>query len=103
MGHERTTIAVATEADPLSLELRVSARLSNELLYCITSITPRARYYAFFPWALQDYNERERLTKNDRGRIQGVFSRRRNPFSGRGSNSGFLPHDLENALSFNGS
>jgi hypothetical protein len=65
----------ASEADPLGLELRVSARLSNELLYCITSITPRARYYAFFPWALQDYNERERLTKNDRGRIQGVLAR----------------------------
>jgi len=67
----------ASEADPLGQELRVSARLSNELLYCITSITPRARYYAFFPWAVQDYNERERHTKNDRGRVQGVLARER--------------------------
>lgn len=56
----------ASDADPLGLELRVSARLADELLYCITSITPRARYYAFFPWAMQDYNEHERLTKGDR-------------------------------------
>lgn len=67
----------ASENDPLGLELRVAARLANELLYCITSITPRARYYAFFPWAMQDYNERERLTKGDRGRIQGVLARER--------------------------
>jgi hypothetical protein len=67
----------ASENDPLGLELRVSARLANELLYCITSITPRARYYAFFPWAMQDYNENERLTKGDRGRIQGVLARER--------------------------
>jgi hypothetical protein len=67
----------ASESDPLGLELRVSARLSNELLYCITSVTPRARYYAFFPWAMQDYNEHERLTKGDRGRIKGVLARGR--------------------------
>jgi hypothetical protein len=67
----------ASEADPLGLELRASARISNELLHCITSITPRARYYAFFPWALHDYNTRERLSKNDRGRISGVLSRER--------------------------
>jgi hypothetical protein len=35
----------ASAADPLGLNLRVSARLANELLHCITSITPRARYY----------------------------------------------------------
>lgn len=75
--HWTKELPKASEADPLGLELRVSARLSNELLYCITSITPRARYYAFFPWALLDYNERERLTKSDRGRIQGVLARER--------------------------
>ncbi|MGL3107254.1 hypothetical protein [Bradyrhizobium sp. BR 1432] len=75
--HWTKELPKASEADPLGLELRVSARLSNELLYCITSITPRARYYAFFPWALQDYNERERLTKGDRGRVQGVLARER--------------------------
>ncbi len=40
-------------ADPLGLTLRVGARLSDELSYCITSITPRARYYSFFPWAFK--------------------------------------------------
>ena len=67
----------ASAADPLGLNLRVSARLSDELLYCITSITPRARYYAFFPWAFQDYNDHERSTKTDRGRIKGVLARER--------------------------
>jgi hypothetical protein len=75
--HWTKELPKASDADPLGLELRLSARLSNELLYCITSITPRARYYSFFPWALQDYNERERLTKGDRGRVQGVLSRER--------------------------
>ena len=32
----------ASVGDLLGLSLRVSARLANELLYCITSITPRA-------------------------------------------------------------
>src|SRR5262245_41290199 len=67
----------ASPADPLGLSLRVSARLANELLYCITSITPRARYYSFFPWAFQDYNEREYATRADRGRMKGVLSRER--------------------------
>lgn len=75
--HWTKELPKASDADPLGLELRVSARLSNELLYCITSITPRARYYAFFPWAMQDYNEHEHLTKHDRGRIQGVLARER--------------------------
>jgi hypothetical protein len=67
----------ASAGDPLGLSLRVSARLANELLYCITSITPRARYYSFFPWAFQNYNEREHATRNDRGRVKGVLSRER--------------------------
>lgn len=75
--HWTKELPKASDADPLGLELRVSARLSNELLYCITSITPRARYYSFFPWALQDYNERERSAKGDRGRIRGVLARER--------------------------
>jgi hypothetical protein len=40
----------ASTQDPLGLNLRLSARLATQLLYCITSITPCARYYAFFPW-----------------------------------------------------
>jgi hypothetical protein len=67
----------ASPADPLGLNLRVSARLSDELLYCITSITPRARYYAFFPWAFQDYNDHEHAERGDRGRIKGVLARER--------------------------
>lgn len=38
--------------DPLGLNLRVSARLASQLFYCITSITPRARYYSFLPWVI---------------------------------------------------
>lgn len=75
--HWNKELSSASASDPLGLNLRVSARLSDELLYCITSITPRARYYAFFPWAFQDYNERERSTKVDRGRIKGVLARER--------------------------
>jgi len=44
--------------DPLGMTLRVGARLGAELLHCITSITPRARYYSFFPWAFQRAHER---------------------------------------------
>lgn len=40
------------------MTLRVGARLGAELLHCITSITPRARYYSFFPWAFQRAQER---------------------------------------------
>jgi hypothetical protein len=67
----------ASAADPLGLNLRVSARLANELLHCITSITPRARYYSFFPWAFEDYNENERDNAKHRGRVDGVLVRER--------------------------
>ncbi|MFB0875999.1 MULTISPECIES: hypothetical protein [unclassified Sphingobium] len=46
--------------DPLGMTLRVGARLGAELLHCITSITPRARYYSFFPWAFQRAQDRTR-------------------------------------------
>ena len=75
--HWNKELPSASAADPLGLNLRVSARLGNELLHCITSITPRARYYSFFPWAFQDYNEHEHSTKWDRGRINGVVARER--------------------------
>lgn len=41
----------SSTGDPLGMTLRIGARLGAELLHCITSITPRARYYSFFPWA----------------------------------------------------
>ncbi len=46
--------------DPLGLGLRRSARLASLLLYCITSITPRARYFSFVPWCIFDYQQREK-------------------------------------------
>lgn len=44
--------------DPLGMTLRVGARLGAELLHCVTSVTPRARYYSFFPWAFQRAHDR---------------------------------------------
>ena len=67
----------ASEEDPLGLTLRVAARLSSELLHCITSITPRARYYSFFPWAFQDYWDNERGNPGDRGEKEGILVRER--------------------------
>src|SRR5262245_54544080 len=46
--------------DPLGLALRGSARLASRLLYCITSITPRARYFSFIPWCIFDHQLREK-------------------------------------------
>src|SRR4051794_17221364 len=44
--------------DPLGLGLRGSTRLASRLFYCITSITPRARYFSFIPWCIYDHQER---------------------------------------------
>ena len=46
--------------DPLGLALRGSARLANLLLFCVTSITPRARYFAFIPWSIANWRDHER-------------------------------------------
>jgi hypothetical protein len=46
--------------DPLGLGLRGSTRLASRLLYCITSITPRARYFSFIPWCVQDWQKHEK-------------------------------------------
>jgi hypothetical protein len=55
----------AGPSDPLGLTLRVGARLGAELLHCITSITPRARYYSLFPWAFRRAaNQGEKGTDN---------------------------------------
>lgn len=67
----------ASSQDPLGLNLRVSARLVAELLHCITSITPRARYFSFFPWAIQDYRSVEENKPGDRGFVAGVLTRER--------------------------
>ncbi len=46
--------------DPLGLGLRGSARLASRLLYCITSVTPRARYFSFIPWSVYDFQQNEK-------------------------------------------
>lgn len=53
-----TELPSSGTGDPLGMTLRVGARLAAELLHCITSITPRARYYSFFPWAFQRAQDR---------------------------------------------
>ena len=48
-----TKLVPASEGqDPLGLQLRVPARLGADLLHCITTITPRARYYSMLPWTI---------------------------------------------------
>jgi hypothetical protein len=61
--------------DPLGLKLRLSARLAAELMHCITSITPRARYFSFFPWAIGQYLTHEKDTAFDRGLDLAVLHR----------------------------
>src|SRR5438128_12270737 len=53
-------VPAADVQDPLGLGLRGSARLASSLLYCITSITPRARYFSFIPWSVFHYQQREK-------------------------------------------
>lgn len=58
--------------DPLGTSLRGSTRLANRLLFCITSITPRARYFSFIPWCVQDYKKREAGTPYAPGLREGI-------------------------------
>jgi hypothetical protein len=53
-------VAASDVQDPLGLSLRGTARLGSRLLYCITSVTPRARYFSFLPWCVLDH---QRITK----------------------------------------
>ncbi len=57
--------------DPLGLTLRVGARIAAELSHCITSITPRARYYSFFPWAF----DRARIELGDQASLDELLAR----------------------------
>jgi hypothetical protein len=52
-------VSTSDVQDPLGLGLRGSTRLASQLLYCITSITPRARYFSFIPWSVLDFQKRE--------------------------------------------
>jgi hypothetical protein len=61
--------------DPLGLGLRGSTRLASRLLYCITSITPRARYFSFIPWCIYDHTEREKGLPYAYGLRDGIILR----------------------------
>ena len=61
--------------DPLGLGLRGSTRLASRLLYCITSITPRARYFSFIPWCIFDYRQREKGKLHALGLRDGIIIR----------------------------
>lgn len=53
-------VPVTDLRDPLGVTLRVAGRLAGQLLYGITSLTKRARYYSFLPWCVRDYQAREK-------------------------------------------
>ena len=61
--------------DPLGLGLRGSTRLASRLLYCITSITPRARYFSFIPWCIFDHRQREKGKPHALGLRDGIIIR----------------------------
>ena len=63
--------------DPLGLSLRGSARLASELLFCITSITPRARYFSFLPWCVLDWQQHEKGQSHALGLSQAIALRER--------------------------
>ena len=65
-------VPTADVQDPLGTSLRGSTRLANQLLYCITSITPRARYFSFIPWCVYDYKKREKNQSYAPGLRQGI-------------------------------
>lgn len=61
--------------DPLGLGLRGSTRLASRLLYCITSITPSARYFSFIPWCIFDHRLREKGQPHALGLRDGIIIR----------------------------
>ena len=63
-------VPISQAQDPLGLTLRVTARMSAELLHCITSITLRARYFSFLPWCVSDFGKREKTGWADADLIQ---------------------------------
>src|SRR5215471_9123943 len=61
--------------DPLGLGLRGTARLASRLLYCITSITPRARYFSFIPWCVLHFQQHEKGKPYATGLRDGIILR----------------------------
>ena len=41
--------------------------MAGQLLHCITTITPRARYYSFLPWCVREYTTKVKGTDYDKG------------------------------------
>jgi len=70
--HWTEPVKAKAGTDPLGLALRVGARLAGQLLYCITSITPRARYYSFLPWCVREYRKTLRGQERDPGIVKAV-------------------------------
>jgi hypothetical protein len=68
-------VPISDVQDPLGLSLRGSARLASRLLYCITSITPRARYFSFLPWSIADWARNERTKKTALGLREAIILR----------------------------
>lgn len=68
-------VPVSDVQDPLGLGLRGSTRLASRLLFCITSITPRARYFSFIPWCVYDWQKREKGQRFAFGLREGIALR----------------------------
>jgi hypothetical protein len=47
------------------------------LLYCITSITPRARYFSFIPWSVSDFKLHEKGQSHALGLREAIAVRQR--------------------------
>jgi len=63
-----------TSRDPLGLANRVSQRLVNQLLFGMTVTGRRARYYAFYTWAINDVIQREK-PRNRKALEDGIYWR----------------------------
>ncbi|MCZ7652549.1 MAG: hypothetical protein M5U13_15810 [Thermoanaerobaculia bacterium] len=68
-------VPLSEAQDPLGLSLRGSTRLASRLLYCVTSNTPRARYFSFLPWAVSDWTRNEKPTKTALGLKEAIVLR----------------------------
>jgi hypothetical protein len=70
-------VPVVEGKDPLGLSGRVANRLAGQVLHCITSITPRARYFSFLPWCVADYRQHQKGTRQDNGLDEAIRLRER--------------------------
>ncbi len=68
-------VPVSDVQDPLGLVGRGSTRIARQLLHCITSITPRARYFSFLPWCVYNHSQLEKGRPYAFGLWDGIFTR----------------------------